>query len=94
MHSHGMNDVYGVAELEAVGSAMVGAHELGHDLGDLRLAEDRMRMANCRHCCCLAWIVRPPGEETWRAGGSALIAHCASGEGSRKGPGFSTTRGL
>ena len=76
MHSHGINDVDGVAELEALGSAMVGAHELGHDLGDWRLVEDRMRMANCRHCCCLAWIFRPPGEGTWRAGGSALIAHC------------------
>ena len=76
MHSHGMNDVYGLAELEALGSAMVGAHELGHDLGDWRLAEDRMRLANCRHCCGLAWIVGPPGEETWRAGGSALNAHC------------------
>jgi hypothetical protein len=76
MHSHGINDVYGVAELEAVGSAMVEAHELGHDLGDWRLLEDRMRLANCGHCCGLAWIVRPPGEETWRAGGSALNAHC------------------
>ncbi len=77
MHSHGINDLYGVAELEALGSAMVGAHELGHDLGDWRLVEQhRMRLANCRRCCALAWIVRPPGEETWRAGGSALNAHC------------------
>jgi hypothetical protein len=76
MHSHGINDVYGVAELEAVGSDMVGAHELGHDLGNWRLVEDRVCMANCRHCCCLAWIVSLSGEETWRAGDSALIAHC------------------
>jgi hypothetical protein len=76
MPSHGINDVYGVAELEVVGSAMVGAHELGHDLGDWRLVEDRMRLANCRHCRGLAWVVRPPGEETWRAGGSALNGHC------------------
>ncbi len=76
MHSHGINDMYGVAELEAVGSAMVRAHELGHDLGDWRPVEDRMRLANCRRCCGLAWIVGPPGEETWRAGGSALNGHC------------------
>ena len=76
MPSHGINDVYGVAELEAVGSAMVGAHELGHDLGGWRLVEDRMRLANCRRCSGLAWIVSLPGEETWRAGGSALNGHC------------------
>ena len=75
-HSHGINDVYGVAELEAVGSAMIEAHELGHDVGDWRFVDDRMRLANCRRCCGLVWIVRPPGEETWRAGGSALNCHC------------------
>ena len=37
MHSHGINDVYGVAELEALGSAMVEAHECGHDLEEWRL---------------------------------------------------------
>ncbi len=41
-----------------------------------RLVEDRMRLANCRRCCGLAWIVRLSGEETWRAGGSALNGHC------------------
>jgi hypothetical protein len=76
VHFHGINDVYGVAELEALGSVMVEAHELGHDLGDWRLLEDRMRLANCRRCCGLARIVCLPGEETWRAGGSALNAHC------------------
>jgi hypothetical protein len=76
MHSHGINDVYGVAELEALGSAMIEAHECGHDLGDWRLVEDRMHLANCRRCRGLAWIVRPPGEETWRAGGGALNSHC------------------
>ena len=76
MHSHGINDLHGVAELEALGSAMIEARECGHDLGDWRLVEDRMRLANCRRCCALAWIVRLPGEETWRAGGSALNGHC------------------
>src|SRR5919112_2400464 len=84
MHSHGINDVYGVAELEALGSAMVEAHECGHDLGDWRLVEARMRLANCRRCSWLAWIVRLPGEERWRAGGSALNGHCE----------ISTTTGL
>src|SRR5829696_4772404 len=36
VHSHGINDLHGVAELEAVGSAMIEAHECGHDLGDWR----------------------------------------------------------
>jgi hypothetical protein len=76
MHSHGVNELYGVAELEAHGSAMIEARECGHDVGDWRLVEDRMRLANCRLCRALAWIVRPPGDETWRAGGSALKGHC------------------
>ena len=76
MHSHGIDDVYGIAELEALGSAMDQAYQCGHDLGDWRLVEDRMRLANCRHCHGLAWVVRPPGEVTWRAGGSALNGHC------------------
>jgi hypothetical protein len=76
MHFHGIDDVYGLAELEVLGSAVVAAHELGHDLGDWRLVEDRMHLANCRSCSWLAWIVCMPGEETWRAGGSALSTHC------------------
>ena len=76
MHSHSINDVQGVAELEALGSAMIEAHERGHDLGEWRLGEDRMCLASCRHCCQLAWIVRLPGEERWRAGGSVLNRHC------------------
>jgi hypothetical protein len=77
VYSHGIDDVHGVAELEAVGSAMVEAHELGHDLGDWRFVEQhRMRLANCRRCRGLVWIVRPPCEATWRGGGSALNGHC------------------
>jgi hypothetical protein len=76
MHSRGINDVHGVGELEAVGSAMIEAHERGHDLGEWRLREDRLRLAKCRRCCQLAWIIRLPGEERWRAGGSVLNGHC------------------
>jgi hypothetical protein len=76
MHSRGINDVYGVAELVALGSALIEAHECGHDLEDWRLVENRMRLANCRRCGGLAWIVRAPGEETWSAGGSVLNGHC------------------
>ena len=32
MSTYGLNDVYGVDELEATGSAMVEAHERAHDL--------------------------------------------------------------
>jgi hypothetical protein len=76
VYSHGIDDVHGVAELEALGNAIIEAHELGHDLGDWRLVDDRMRLANCRRCRGLVWIVRPPGEGTWRAGGSASNGHC------------------
>jgi hypothetical protein len=34
MNMSGINDVYGVGELEATGSALIEAHERGHDLGD------------------------------------------------------------
>ena len=76
MHSHDVNDLYGGGELEAHGSVMIEASERGHDLGDWRLVEDLIRLADCRICCALAWIVRAPGEETWRAGGSALNGQC------------------
>jgi hypothetical protein len=42
----GINDVYGVGELEATGSALVDAHERGHDLGDWQ----RMRFAYSLRC--------------------------------------------
>jgi hypothetical protein len=76
MHSHDVTDLCGVGELDAHGSAMIEARECVHDLGDWRLVDDTMRRANCRICCALAWIVRLPGEETWRSGGSALNGHC------------------
>jgi hypothetical protein len=76
MHSQDVTDMCGVSELDVQGSAMIEARECGHDLGDWRLVGNMMRRANCRICCALAWIVRPPDEETWRAGGSALNGHC------------------
>jgi hypothetical protein len=33
MYSHGIDDVHGVAELEALGNAVIEAHECGHDPG-------------------------------------------------------------
>jgi len=69
----GINDVYGVGELEATASALIEAHEGGHDLGDWQW----MRFASCRKCGRLAWIVRPPGEEIWCTGGNALNDDCA-----------------
>lgn len=79
MYTPGVNDVYGIDELEATGSAVVQAHEHGHDLGDRRLLGERMRASGCRLCGRLVWIVRPPGEETWRVGGNALNADCEGG---------------
>jgi hypothetical protein len=40
MDMRGINDVYGVGELEATGSALIEAHERGHDLNDWQ----RMRL--------------------------------------------------
>ena len=80
MHSHGINDVYGVAELEAAGSALIEAHQRGHDLGEWGpTIGERMRIAKCRLCGRVAYTVRPPGEETWRVGGTALNADCERG---------------
>ena len=82
----GINDVHGVSELEATGSALIEAHERGHDLGDWGpTIGKQMRLAKCRRCGRLVWIVLPPGEEIWRVGGNALNAHCALGV--RKRPG-------
>jgi hypothetical protein len=74
----GINNVHGAGELRAAGSALIEAHERGHDLGDWRSIHERMRIASCRGCGCLVWIVRPPGEETWRVGGNALNADCTA----------------
>lgn len=77
MSTYFLNDVCGANELEATGSAMIEAHERGHDLGDWRSIGERMRVAaGCRLCGRLVWIVRPPREETWRVGGNALEADC------------------
>jgi hypothetical protein len=46
MNIRGINDVYGVGELEATGSALIEAHERGHDLGDWQ----RMRFAHGLRC--------------------------------------------
>ena len=46
MDMRGINDVYGVGELEATGSALIEAHERGHDLGDWQ----RMRFASSLRC--------------------------------------------
>ncbi len=86
MNILGINDVYGVGELEATGSALIEAHERGHDLGEwVPTIAERMRFAKCRLCGRLVWIARPPGVETWRVGGNALNADCAPGFGRRPG---------
>ena len=46
MDMRGINDVYGVGELEATGSALIEAHERGHDLGDWQ----RMRFDYSLRC--------------------------------------------
>ena len=86
MTLRGINDVYGVGELEATGSALIEAHERGHDLGEWGpTIGKRMRFAKCRRCGRLVWIVRPPGEKTWRVGGNALNTGCAPGFRKRTG---------
>ena len=87
MNIRGISDVYGVSELEAAGSALIKAHERKHDLDEWGpTIGERMRIARCRLCGRLVWIVRPPGEKTWRVGGNALNADCEAGF--RKRPGF------
>ena len=86
MNIRGINDVYGVGELEATGSALIEAHERGHDPGNWGpTIGKRMRFVKCRGCGRLVWIVRPPGEEAWRAGGNAFTTDCEAGF--RKRPG-------
>ena len=64
MNIHGINDVHVLNELEATGSALIEAHERGHDLGEWGpTIGGRMRIAKCRLCGRLVWIVRPPDEE-------------------------------
>jgi len=80
MNIRGINDVYGLGELEAAGSALIEAHERGHELGGWGpTIGKRMRIAKCRRCSRVVWIVRLPGEETWRIGGNALNADCPRG---------------
>ena len=86
MNIRGISDAYGVGELEAAGSALIEAHERGHDLGEWGpTIGERMRIAKCRLCGRLVWIVRPPDEETWRVGGNALSADCEGGFRKRLG---------
>jgi hypothetical protein len=86
MNMSGINDLYGVGELEATGSVLIEAHERGHDLGDWGpTIGKRMRLSKCRGCGRLGWIVLPPGEEKWRVGGNALNADCALGFKKRPG---------
>ena len=86
MNIRGISDVYGLGELEAAGSALIIAHEHGHDLDEWGpIIGERMRIARCRLCGRLVWIVRPPGEKTWRVGGNALSADCAPGLETRAG---------
>src|SRR5215210_7446217 len=60
MNIRGISDVYGLGELEAAGSALIKAHERGHDLDEWGpIIGERMRIARCRLCGRLVWIVRP-----------------------------------
>ena len=80
MNIGGSDGVHGLGELEAAGSALIEAHERAHDLGDWGpTIGERMRIAKCRLCGRLAWIVRLPGEETWRFGGNAFNTACERG---------------
>ncbi len=84
MNMRGINDVYGVGELEATGSALIEAHERGHELGEWEPTKgERMCLARCWGCGRLVWIVHPPGVQTWRVGGNALNADCERGFGRR-----------
>jgi len=82
MNMRGIDDVYGVNELEATGRAVIEAHERGHDLGEWRSINEQTRVAGCRHCGRQVWIVCPPDDEkTWRVGGNAFDAGCERGVG-------------
>ncbi len=86
MNIRGINDAYSLSELESAGSALIEAHERGHDLGDWGpTIGERMRIAKCRRCSRVVWIVRPPGEESWHVGGNALAADCERGLGKTSG---------
>jgi hypothetical protein len=87
MNICGISDVYGLGELEAAGSALIEAHERGHDLDEWGpTIGERMRFAKCRRCSRVVWIVRLPGEKTWRVGGNAVNADCR--RGLRRSPEF------
>jgi len=45
MSTYVVNEVYSRDELEATGSAMIKAHEHGHDLSNWRPIRDQMRVA-------------------------------------------------
>jgi hypothetical protein len=58
MNIRGISDVYGLGELEAAGSALIKAHERGHDLDEWGpIIGERMRIARCRLCggCVGGW---------------------------------------
>jgi hypothetical protein len=74
--AYGLNDMYGTDELEATGRAVFEAHERGHDLGDWRPIHERVRVAACRLCGRLVWIVCSTSEEIWRVGDNAFNADC------------------
>jgi hypothetical protein len=76
MSTYEVNDTYGVDELQATGSALIKAYERGHDLGEWHPIEERMRLAGCRRCGRLVWIIQPPDEKTWRVGGNGLTTAC------------------
>jgi hypothetical protein len=59
MNMTSANDLYGVGEIEAAGSALIEAHEREQDLTDWRPIDEQMRIASRRLSGCLVWSVRP-----------------------------------
>jgi hypothetical protein len=61
----GINDVFGVGELEAAGSALIEAYERGYNLGDWRPSTSGCASpaVNCVVVCCgsFARLTRKPG---------------------------------